>query len=1023
MRFKPTRIAIVLALMLVPVTVLSGTAQAAPDHTRTLTTTTTTVSWTGAAPTLGSNGSFNSTTGAGTCPDVPSDPLGGDYCEQALIHVNTPSPVTVDITLTDDPTNDFDFFVYRSDAAGIRGNYITFSAESQTLGEIVTLTNASGYYLAIIVYFATAASGYDAQATITSPPGGPATDLPQTIYYLHEDGPPFPPVDNGFFNTTAPTATSPSVANGSQGLGFAPQPRWDGTIPNGRIRRLKVDFWQRSTGGPAFGNTYEITLIDGANVYEFPFVEGPINTQVPGRFTFQFEEGDTNVPLPLVTSGGPITIQIAGHFSDGESTFEIYYDSVTEPSNFVVNPPPLPPPHDPFPADVDNPPGLQEVLASDPALGFRSRSEMHIAQNPVNPNYLVAASKFYNKDLDSLAQYEFKIGTYISFDRGRSWTDLGQARVCPAGSLGSGSPGDPGLPGTAFPNNTCYPEDDPNANDDVGEQYITSDPWVGWDDEGNAYLMVLDSAPFGLTENGWGMTLHRWDSVSPADVPGSTWGPRLPISSYNTPNEQQLFLDDKNTFAVNNAGPDGDNQTGPIVACWGKNIPDAIKQAEVCKRSTDKGQTWSQEIPINDVEQLGIGVNVVADPNDPMAFYATYLQYLTSTGEVGPATMEFNRSLDGGLTWLPASTTVATLDDIETNFPGQKFRNLSIPIMAAGNLVQTGSVFFTELYITWAEDRLIGAGPAKESEIVIVRSDNEGVSWNGFGTPPNHVKIVNGPDSNRSQFQPYVAVAPSGQVNVFYFDRRDQPDNYFVDSYLSRSNNRGGTFTDHRLSHDATDPELNAPTDSAGNAFFGDYQGLTVDNCFAYPFVNDTHLAMDILDPQPGPRDPDFDHTPALPDSLFQEAVSWRVPNTTAFGGTMSLPCGADLAITKDGPAGRAPTGRNMTYTLTVTNNGPDPAADVVVTDTLPAVTFVSATPSQGSCNQAAGIVTCNLGALGNLASATITIVVKPTQAGQITNVATVTASTEDAIAANNSASVQTTVCRITSRPTSIPCP
>jgi uncharacterized repeat protein (TIGR01451 family) len=386
--------------------------------------------------------------------------------------------------------------------------------------------------------------------------------------------------------------------------------------------------------------------------------------------------------------------------------------------------------------------------------------------------------------------------------------------------------------------------------------------------------------------------------------------------------------------------------------------------------------------------------------------------------------MEFNKSLDGGLTWLPASTTVATLDDIETNFPGQKFRNLSIPIMAAGNLVQVGSVNFTELYITWAEDRLIGGGPAKESEIVIVRSDNEGASWNGFGTPPNHVKIVNGPDSDRSQFQPYVAVAPSGQVNVLYFDRRDQPENYFVDTYLSRSNNRGGTFTDHRLSHDATDPELNAPTDAAGNAFFGDYQGLTVDNCFAYPFVNDTHLANDLLDPQPGPRDPDFDHTPALPDSLFQEAISWRVPNTTAFGGTMSLPCGADLAITKDGPAGRAPTGQNMTYTVTVTNNGPDPAADVVVTDTLPpTVTFISANPSQGSCLQAAGIVTCNLGALGSLASATITIVVRPTQAGQITNVASVTASTEDAIDGNNSATEVTIVCRITSRPTSIPCP
>jgi uncharacterized repeat protein (TIGR01451 family) len=54
-----------------------------------------------------------------------------------------------------------------------------------------------------------------------------------------------------------------------------------------------------------------------------------------------------------------------------------------------------------------------------------------------------------------------------------------------------------------------------------------------------------------------------------------------------------------------------------------------------------------------------------------------------------------------------------------------------------------------------------------------------------------------------------------------------------------------------------------------------------------------------------------------------------------------------------------------MTYTLTVTNNGPD--AGVTVTDQLPpSVSFVSATLSQGSCSQSSGIVTRNLGTMGN---------------------------------------------------------
>ena len=130
----------------------------------------------------------------------------------------------------------------------------------------------------------------------------------------------------------------------------------------------------------------------------------------------------------------------------------------------------------------------------------------------------------------------------------------------------------------------------------------------------------------------------------------------------------------------------------------------------------------------------------------------------------------------------------------------------------------------------------------------------------------------------------------------------------------------------------------------------------------------------------------------------------------------------ADLALTKTGPTGRAPTGRNMTYTLTVTNNGPDAAEAVVVTDSLPAtVTFVSATPDQGTCS-AGGDITCELGAMGSGASASIDIVVKPNQAGSITNVASLTALTIDPVGENNSDSEVTSVCRITSRRSSIPC-
>jgi uncharacterized repeat protein (TIGR01451 family) len=129
----------------------------------------------------------------------------------------------------------------------------------------------------------------------------------------------------------------------------------------------------------------------------------------------------------------------------------------------------------------------------------------------------------------------------------------------------------------------------------------------------------------------------------------------------------------------------------------------------------------------------------------------------------------------------------------------------------------------------------------------------------------------------------------------------------------------------------------------------------------------------------------------------------------------------ADVRIVKTGPAGRQPTGRNMNWTITVTNNGPDDATNVVVTDTLPAsVDLVHMMPSQGTCLH--HVQVCDLGDLANGATATIDVEVIPRQAGTITNTASVTTNTPDPIGSNNTSSVDTSICRITSRRSSIPC-
>jgi uncharacterized repeat protein (TIGR01451 family) len=119
-----------------------------------------------------------------------------------------------------------------------------------------------------------------------------------------------------------------------------------------------------------------------------------------------------------------------------------------------------------------------------------------------------------------------------------------------------------------------------------------------------------------------------------------------------------------------------------------------------------------------------------------------------------------------------------------------------------------------------------------------------------------------------------------------------------------------------------------------------------------------------------------------------------------------------DLAVTVAANPSPATLLSNLTYTVTVRNSGPNSSTSVKVTNTIPASTsYVSAIPSQGSCSFANGIVTCNLGTVGSLGSATVSIIVTPSQAGvMLTNTVSVGRTEFDSNLLNNSATTLTYV-------------
>ncbi len=96
---------------------------------------------------------------------------------------------------------------------------------------------------------------------------------------------------------------------------------------------------------------------------------------------------------------------------------------------------------------------------------------------------------------------------------------------------------------------------------------------------------------------------------------------------------------------------------------------------------------------------------------------------------------------------------------------------------------------------------------------------------------------------------------------------------------------------------------------------------------------------------------------------------------------TTEIDPATDLAVEIAGSTPVAATGLSFDYDVTITNNGPLAATDVVVTDTLPTgVNFISATTDQGVLlTQANGAVTATFANLAVGASANLTIIVDPT--------------------------------------------
>lgn len=123
----------------------------------------------------------------------------------------------------------------------------------------------------------------------------------------------------------------------------------------------------------------------------------------------------------------------------------------------------------------------------------------------------------------------------------------------------------------------------------------------------------------------------------------------------------------------------------------------------------------------------------------------------------------------------------------------------------------------------------------------------------------------------------------------------------------------------------------------------------------------------------------------------------------------------ADLAVTKADTPDPVFVGAALTYSIYVTNLGPQGATGVVVTDRLPShADFVSVRSTSGTCQGKGMRIICAIGDLApdpaGASPAIVTIQVRPTRVGALKNSVSVDSLENDPVSVNDKAEVSTSV-------------
>jgi 5-hydroxyisourate hydrolase-like protein (transthyretin family) len=226
-------------------------------------------------------------------------------------------------------------------------------------------------------------------------------------------------------------------------------------------------------------------------------------------------------------------------------------------------------------------------------------------------------------------------------------------------------------------------------------------------------------------------------------------------------------------------------------------------------KSIDGGNTWSPALRINKVagncvddDNTVEGATPAVGPNGEI--------YVAWTG---PAGLVFDKSLDGGQTWLSNDILIdAQAADWDFGIPGIQRAN-GLPVLKCD---LSGGPNHGTLYVNWSDQR----NGINNTDIFLSKSTDGGNTW-------SPAKKVNTDNTGRHQFFSWMDIdQTNGNLHFVFYDRRNYS-NTQTDVFLAHSKDGGQTFKNEIVSESSFTP--------SSGIFFGDYTNITVHNNIVRP--------------------------------------------------------------------------------------------------------------------------------------------------------------------------------------------